>query len=914
MRQSFIDRVVEELNQAEKSLSDIVFVLPSRRAGTFLKNSIAKQAEKTILAPQIYSIEQFVERVSSLQTATPIEQLFTLYQAYQELEGEDQESFLDFSSWARTLLGDFDEIDRYLIDHTKVFSYLSAITEVNHWYVRSDKTPLIKRYISFWNKLEPLYKNFRKLLNEKGKAHQGLVYRTALEQLDEYLAASEEISFVFLGFNALNEAESNIIQKMLNNRRAEIFWDLDRCFLEESYHDAGYFIRRYLKQWKYYQGREMRGLSEEFYSNKDIRIIGIPKNVSQAKYIGHLLEELSKEDSRLSNTALVLGDESLLNPILNSLPATLDQANITMGYPLKNASISSLFNLFFELYLESGTKGWHYKKAMNLLSLPFIQLLLDEKEKEAYTELQAKVYRKNIIRLTPEFLENYFPKAHKILFNQANYIPKDFLENCLLLIQQLRGELEIVETNSLELEELYVIYTVFNQLKEMSGTFSFIDDLPTLRSIFWELMDKETLDFQGEPLVGLQIMGMLESRVLDFDTVIISSLNEGILPAGKQGHSFIPYDVKKELGLPTYKEKDAIYTYHFYRLLQRANNIYLVYNTEPDVLLGGEPSRLIYQLLNNRQLEPYIQQQIATMEISTNTVTPRLIKKDKDLYEAIKEVASHGFSPTSLTQYIRDPIDFYKKSVLKIEDSPTVDETIAATTFGTIIHNALEELLSPLIGKPLNPNLLKTVRPKIREAVKKYFRNFYPESSLDRGKNSIAFQMIIRSIENYIALEMDHCQQYDIKILALEKDLAVDINIPELSFPIRLKGKIDRVDEVNGELRIMDYKTGRVVLSEMNLTNWEELSRDVNLNKAFQVLCYAYMYCKQYNTSNLEAGVISFKNLSAGFLSFATKESRRSRDRDSVISPETLTNFELQLQRLIKEICNPELDLVEKLE
>ncbi len=914
MQQCFIDKVVNELWQEQGQFEDIIFVLPSRRAGTFLKNAIARTTNQTIFAPEIYSIEHFIEKLAGLAYASLPEQLFALYHAYLEVAKGEKESFYDFSKWARTLLGDFDEIDRYLIPHSKIFSYLSSIKEVNHWYLQKERTALMENYIEFWNSLEPMYYSFTDQLKSSGKGHQGLVYRTAHENLQSYLGSASAKKHIFLGFNALNEAESLIIQTLLEESNAEIFWDLDPYFIDETYHDAGYFIRQHLKQWAYYQNHSARGLDQNYLSPKEIDIVGVPRNVSQVKYMGSVLDQLSQSSSeRLQNTALILGDESLLNPLLNALPAGLERANITMGYPLKNTPLANLYGQYFDLYLQSDERGWYYKKILSFLSSPYIQMLVSDEDGSSFRRLQTEVQQRNMNYLRSDFLSEYLGSVTSKLFNKNNYQVSQFLNTCLLLVETLRSKFE-KEDRSLELHYLYCFYTLFNQLKEMTQAFPFVADIRSLQALFNELLAQETIDFQGEPMEGLQIMGMLESRVLDFETVIISSVNEGVLPAGKQHNSFIPYDVKKEIGLPTYKEKDAIYTYHFYRLLQRAKKVILIYNTEPDVLVGGEPSRFIHQLKADPYIRACVNHKMAAMDIRLQQSEITEVNKDEVLYGALKALAKSGFSPTSLTEYIKDPIRFYKRYILGIEESPAVDEAIAPNVFGTIIHNALEELLKPFVGEYLNPAKLKSVKPKTKGVVKKYFTRFYDASSIEKGRNLIAYQVLIRNLENFIEEEIRQLEHKKIRLLALEKELDLSLVIPGIDFPVRLKGKLDRIDEVDGEIRILDYKTGRVNLSEMNVVHWEDIIKDPGLNKVFQVLCYAYLYQDQNKVANLQAGIISFKNLRQGFLPFATKVQKTSRTRTTGINAEIMALYQEQLFNLIREICDPDMVLVQSAE
>jgi hypothetical protein len=497
-----------------------------------------------------------------------------------------------------------------------------------------------------------------------------------------------------------------------------------------------------------------------------------------------------------------------------------------------------------------------------------------------------------------------------LLFFNRTPSPREFVERCLEIISILKGKL-VASKNALALEELYRFFTVFNQVLELIGKHDFIIDLKSLQTLFKELLSLETLDFKGDPLEGLQIMGMLESRNLDFETVIITSVNEGIIPSGKSNNSFIPFDLKRNFGLPTFKEKDAVYTYHFYRLLQRAKNIYLVYNTEPDVLEGGERSRLITQLLTDGNIKENITESIAIPEINTSSKKEQIIAKDDSLMLLIRNKAENGFSPSSLSNYIRNPIDFYKQNLLGINDLLEVEETVAANTFGTIIHDTLEDLYAPLVGHILNEESLKNAKTKINGLVKRHFAKSYTENVL-YGKNLIAFNVIIRYVGNFIDLEILESKKHQIKIIGLEEKLQMQLDIPELDFPITLKGKLDRIDEKDGVLRIIDYKSGKVLTNQVEIVDWSEITEDANYGKAFQLLCYALMFNQKNSTIEIEAGIISFKNLNAGMLSFAMKEQRNSRTKNKIITQETLSQFTMELKKLILEICNPNFPFVEK--
>lgn len=913
--QSFLEEVVSEVCRKQDTLEDTIFVLPSKRAGTFLRNSIAKTAKRTLFSPEIYSIEAFVEMVSGLNTASHTQQLFELYKVYLDIAAAEKDDFYTFSKWASTLLQDFNEIDRYLVDSKELFSNLADIQEISHWSPDFEKTKMMEDYLEFWNTLQPLYNHFNKSLLEQGLGHQGLIYRNAFENLKNYKVVSSNKNHIFIGFNALNKAEAHIIQGLLSNDNNEVYWDIDKYFLEDPIHDAGFFLRKHLKDWPKFNDNAPKGISNYYLNKKNIEVVGLPKNVSQAKFVGDLLQKTQVRNSdSLKSAAVVLGDETLLNPVLNSIPENISAVNITMGYPLGKTSLADLFMQFLSLYINKEPQGWYHRTILEFLSHPLVQLLLDDLGVNNAQNISKKIISENWSFIQNEYFLKICPDQEKklnLLFSEQTPSPLSFLAKCLKVIEDLRLKLR-ESKNHLELEYLYRFHRLFNQINDLVQRHSFITDLRSLQSLYQQLLAHETLDFQGEPLEGLQVMGMLESRNLDFETVIITSVNEGILPSGKSNNSFIPMDLKRSFGLPTYKEKDAVYTYHFYRLLQRAKNIYLLYNTEPDVIEGGEKSRLIMQLLTDKNRINDITETIAAPAIIPSKKELESISKDSDLMELIKNHASSGFSPTSLSNYIRNPLDFYKRNLLKIDDLLEVEENVAANTLGTIVHDTLEKIYTPLIGKFLEENQLKALKSKVRSLVKKEFESSYTGGDFSRGKNLIAFNVITKYIENFIDLEIEEVKGHQIKILGLEEKLSIKLNIPELDFPVELKGKLDRIDEKDGELRIIDFKTGRMEKSQVEIVDWEDITTEYERTKAFQLLCYSMMYMGKRNINTLQAGIISIKKLNEGLFNFATKESKNSRNKNISITKDTIDQFSQQLKRLILEICDPNIPFTEK--
>ncbi|WP_235906040.1 PD-(D/E)XK nuclease family protein [Patiriisocius marinistellae] len=879
--------------------------MPSKRSGGFLLNYIKKHSKKTVFAPRIISIETFIEYLSGINIIDTTTLLFKSYQVYLTLDTiKEKESFDSYSNWASTLLGDFNEIDRYLIEQKPFFNYLSDIQDINHWYLKEDKTPLIEKYLAFWSSLDDFYTKLTTQLLKEKTAYQGLVYRKASENCEEYLNTNLEKKHVFLGFNALNSAEQNIVQTLIKNSKNEIIWDTDNYFFEDYGHSASLFLRSYKKKWDYYQNKTFSFINDYYTKEKKIDIISTQKNIGQVKYIGKLLSTFSLQE--LEKTAIILADEQLLLPLLHSLPANVQDVNITMGVPVKNLP----FAIFFELLLQikiTETSVYYYKDVASLLNHPFLHKIIP-----TATKYISEVKMSNATHISVEDILKGIGESTSVSIVNAIFKPwkttQEAITNCLLLIDNIK-EFKHTKLDSLALFELHAI---FSKIEVLNNEYPYLKTIKTIQQFYNELITTTTIDYQGDAYNGLQIMGVLESRVLDFENIIITSVNEGILPSGKSNASFITYDLKSHYGLPKYTEKDAIYTYHFTHMLQRAKNITLLYNTHSEGMNAGEKSRFITQLEIDNLPNHTINHYNVAPKITIGKKQLKSVNKTPDVINRLKEIAAKGFSPSALTNYIRNPIDFYFQSILKIREIDEVEETVAANTLGTIIHDTLEILYTPLKGSLLTSEILKTLKKEIHPEVTKQFKKTFEGGDFTKGKNLLIFEVAKKYVSNFIDFEIKDIQAgNEIMIIQLEEKLKAPIIVPELDFPIYIGGKVDRVDSYNGTLRIIDYKTGKVNQGDIEIINWEDLTDDYSYSKAFQVLAYALMYNHKKTITNTEAGIISFKNLGAGFLKFGTKEKSRG-PKNQVITQEILTLFEEQLVSLITEICNPNNPFIEK--
>lgn len=905
MHKTFLEEVLDDLERRQIAFDACRFVLPGKRSGTFLKQHIARRLERPIFAPEIFSIQEFMEQRSGMQQATSLESLLLLHKAYRASGLGDQTDFSGFVQWGQTLLQDFMAIDGNLLPPGEILNYLSAIKELDHWSLSGDKTPIMDNYLRLWSKLEEIYLAFDAAQRAAGRAHPGLIQRLAVERLQAGELPPWDNTTVFVGFNALGKAESETIQHMLASGGSLIYWDIDPAILEDPIHEAGFFIRKYLREWPYYQkgGEFLQGKTGS--AHRSIDIIGVPKNMAQTKYTGNLLRELG-EDPQIDfrDTALVLADEGLLQPMLKAIPDSLGEVNITMGLPLVKTMLFSFFHIHLELCLNRSRRGWFHKPLLEFLSNPYTQTLSARGKTPFAQQLAREIKGGNYLYLEPEMLLKYGQAPGTALFPDQGIGPALWIKNCLSLI----GELKIIhqsQGNSLELEYLYRFHTLFNQLGQHLGSMDLGSDLKSIKILFRQLASTETLDFIGEPLSGLQIMGMLESRNLDFTRVIITSVNEGILPGGKSNNSFIPFDVKRQYGLPTHKERDAIYTYHFYRLIQRAESVHIIYNTEADVLEGGEKSRLIAQLLTDPGPKRVVRHSLAAPKLKIRPAEVREIEKGDALLQALKDMAERGFSPSSLTNYLRNPIDFHKQNLLGIDQVEEVEETMAANIFGTIIHACLEALYKPLLGRVLRPEALSELLPTLPELVRTHFRDALPGVDSSRGRFLLVHHVILRYLENFLRMEAEASRSHQIEILELEKKYRIPLQLPGLDFPIFLKGTLDRVDRFDGQLRVIDYKTGKVESKEVRVLDWAELIQNADRAKAFQLLCYAYLHHREQGALPIRAGLITFKNLGQGPLFF--KE-----DKNDLIDRNVLDRFEAQLHNLIRELFDPAFPLREK--
>ncbi|MCW3102686.1 MAG: nuclease family protein [Bacteroidetes bacterium] len=942
--QSFLEKTVIHLHEKYgDDISELCIVLPNRRAGLFLKTHFSNHLKKTFWSPEILATEDFVALLSELQPADPTTLLFDLYETVKKCTPGNTESFDEFSKWGQILLSDFNEIDRYLVDAKQLFGNLKNIKELETWSLNSEEglTDFQKQYLVFWQQLGGYYTDFAERMLAKKEAYQGLAYRIVAADPVERAAKHPWKKIIFAGFNALNLAEEIIIEKLVDADKAEIIWDTDSYYVNNPNQEAGRFIRKYNEYGRFKKIKERNTIFEEILlsnEKKQITIIGAAKNVAQAKIAGSLVTSIEKEQGHLQNTALVLADENLLFPVLHSLPASLQDINVTMGYPLKNTPVAGYFELVFNLH-ENAQKiaggklnyRFYHTDLVKLLSHPYTAIALaSEEHRLSVKPIVQTIQGRNIVFAAQSTLTKLFDE-HPLEYALLQPVFKhwtsaadaiacvqhviEILKNGIIAQQGSSAE----NKSSLELEYLFAFTKIVKRIQVLMQDYpGSVTDVKTLRSILNQIVRAGTLPFYGEPLMGLQVMGMLETRTLDFENVILLSCNEDILPSGKAVNSFIPFELKRHFGLPTYSDKDAIFAYHFYRLLQRATTIYLLYNTESDALGSGERSRFLTQLayeLPKVNPNVTITEQLLSIPVKPeNKGDGIIIYKTAEILEKIKarSVSEHGFSPSLLNKYRSCSVQFYFHGIAGLREADEVEETIGADVLGNVIHSVLEQLYQPFVEKKIGADDIKKMKPLVEALTMKAFDEYYSRSEISYGKNLLTLKVALKFIANFLDAEIAAVAAAEKKgqpviVKALEQSLETELIIAGAA--IKIKGKADRIDSVGSITRIVDYKTGLAANNELKFDDWDLIRTDGTLSKSFQLLMYAYLYQKMNPAikDNLQSGIITFRELSAGLKTVKA-------NGNEFLDESVLKEFEAQLEILLTEIVDPEIPFTQTTE
>lgn len=937
MMQKFLKRTAEYLyHQYGDGISSVCIILPNRRAGLYLKKYFAELIHKTIWAPSVFSIEDFMIRLSHLKLCDPIETLSELYEVHKIMEGEKAQEFDDFIHWGQQLISDFNEIDSYLVNASELFAFLNEAKALTLWNLES--TPLTdyeKQYLHFFNSLNQYHELLSSRLLKNGLAYPGLLFRKTSEMIPAVTDELDWKKIVFTGFNAMTKAEEKLIDALVLSGKGELLWDADSYYMEDEKQEAGYFLRNLKKKW---ENSAFNWIGNDFKeSSKTIRITGVPLHIGQAKYCGELLGEISSDTTKTEETAVVMMDEQLLIPLLNSLPENLNELNISMGLPLRKTPLFDLLDTIFRMHLNmerfsqtarTNSGKFYFRDVLKILQHPYIagmekalisgspfsvedlvysiksgkKVFLGKKE---LSHSPAGLFSQNLSFVDPLFEPwNNVPEALKHI--------KTFIGSLHdgLIRQQNDAE---VRSGKLELEFLFAFSKIVFRLSSLCRKYSSITNLRTLYNLFVQIAGSTSLSFYGEPLKGVQVMGMLETRTLDFDRVILLSANEDLLPSGKTSQSFIPFDIRRHFHLPTYKHKYSIFAYHFYRLLQRASTVHLLYNTEADELGGGEKSRFVKQIL--QELRAYnpsiaIEEEILVTMPTVGRLRPSIqVIKTGDVLDRLMDKAVSGISPTSLNNYIQCPLKFYFRDLMGLAEPDEMKDTIDGQILGSAVHKALEVLFAPQKNKKLERAMLEEMVRKHEDAVDHAFEKKFQGFDLTYGKNHLLLRVGKILVRRYLNYEMKNLENLssrgaDMTVENLEQFVERKIGIQSVNGPIqiRLKGLIDRINKVGEEWQIIDYKSGAVSSKELVLKDWQLLQSDMQFAKILQLMTYAYMFNRNIGKEGkIMTGIISLRKINEGFMQVILPGHDQEKGKGNITSGDILA-FEKVLTDILTSV------------
>ncbi|GGD48977.1 hypothetical protein GCM10011514_11370 [Emticicia aquatilis] len=940
-------------------LKNICVVLPSRRAVYYFKQSLAKLSNVPFIAPEILAIDDFVMQMSGVNQIDAVSLLFELYEIFKKYDPEVK--FERFISWAPTLLRDFDTIDLYLVDNPKsIFEYMSEAKVLERWnpaQLKSGKpefeiTPILDKYFKLFENIYNVYTDLQKSLTDKGLAYRGMAYRILAESVKQLLIEKNENSIIFekyyfVGFNALSASEEKIIETLVKTNRAETLWDADTYFMSPEYnHKAGMLLRSYKNSGRF--GKWNWQTDELLKGEKQMRIIGVENATLQAKIAGHIYAEAVVENPEVP-TVIVLADENLLHPVIYSLNERIADFNITMGLSLRGSMLFTLIDAIFELQqniAEFKTKDggtvkmpkFSHRHIFKVLNHPFIrryeqikyapEIKAKSQERTVFRKTLSEILRTNKVYLSQDEMldlgEN--EPIFKILFSRWSDNPQKALFAFYDLIDELRNVYRD-SNDAIETEYLYLFLTILHRLEKILFQNRELS-LKSFKHFLYELIKQEKIPFSGEPISNLQIMGMLETRCLDFERVIILSVNEGTIPSAKHINSLIPFDACIEYHLPVHSDQDAVMAYHFFRLLQRAKEVDILYVIPNGEGLGGggsEKSRFILQIENelvkaNKNIKLSYPKINFGKDTEIEVINKIDIFKNEEILQSIsKLIAEKGIYPTSLSNYLKCSLQFYFDKIANISKREEVDENFGADVFGTWIHNTLEKIdkdFGPKISEENIETIIGELEKRLDDAYQEKFGGFVVESGMNYLLKQVAEQLLNDFFEN-----QKISQRFPLEVVQAEQLIEVIFEkiIHGKLQKIKIAGRIDRIEREGKVLKVIDYKTGKVVAKELeppkDLT-LEETLVESDKEKLRQLWLYQYLVTKSMLDGKLVLAGEKFENyvVTAKIYSFRNLKEKLEVNLSFETDP-TIFGFieksEEILTQIITELLNPAINFTQ---
>ncbi len=903
------------LDKHGQDTGKVTVVFPNRRAGLFFRKYLAEMAGRPLWSPEVLTIEDFVKGFSPLKAAEKLELIYELYTVFGKLNKSD-EPFERFYYWGNIMLADFDEADKFMIDTEQLFRNLAHLKNIDNdlsfledeqrkviaefWKSFGDKlSSHQKGFLRIWDNMFATYSLFRENLRSKGLAYDGMIYREVAETLENNRISMER-PVIFVGFNALSKSEERIITHFLQSGKAEIFWDADDFYLNDKMREAGRFLREMRNGHRALGRTFMPSYGNAFAkTDKTIKVYEVTSDTGQAQAAGNLLE--SFDDPPDVNTAVILPDNNLLFPLLHALPQNADKLNVTMGYPLSSSTVYNLLDALISLQVMSeGKKAYHFRPVLTVLLDPLLASIDGSVRKKA-----DAIIEKNMVWVPHWF----FDGSHEILAIIFSDFPDD-------LPQYLREVLLWLSTNTedkMEREFFYHFYTVLNKLAQFIAGHRLKLSREGFQKLFRQMVRNERLPFEGEPLLGLQVMGILESRNLDFDNVIIMSASEGVLPPATGNVSFIPYSIRKAYGLPETDHHDAMHAYVFYRLMQRAKRVFLIYNTSEE---NTEVSRFVRQIAQ----ETDIIVEYATVSSAVTIEDPRQITVEKSakvmdrLFDfTSKKDLSSRFSPSALNSYLDCPLKFYFRYVQELYEKEEMAEEVDAMVFGNIMHQVMEALYRPFDRddrRMVTAEDVKALKKEADEKIAAEFAHQFGEEGEDfhfEGQNLLAREIIRKMVLKVLDYDLSRAPFELLGVEAGEKKgIVMDIALESYGLSVGLKGIIDRIERKDGVVRIVDYKTGRDDKSFDEIAKLFDKNEKNRKKAVFQTFLYSLLYLNSSQVvkeASVQASLFNIRDLFADdFTPLIQQKAPRGKGREVEDVRPFLSEFGDRLTALLEEI------------
>ncbi len=897
----FLENIASSLyKEFGNTLNRHCIVFPNQRAGLYFLKYLAAKIEKPVWVPSILTINELFRLNSSLQLASTEILLFELYKVYRKLK-ETPESFDNFYFWGDMLLDDFDDVDKYLVDASLLFRNVNDIKEIDQKFggLTDAQTEIIKRFwlnfspgistkekmgfISIWSVLTDLYAAFRKSLRDQNIAYEGMIFRELAENSVNGNFSLPDWEMVhFIGFNALNECEKAMMTSLKKAGKARFYWDYDSLYIKEGrMNSAGLFMRNNLKIF----GNDMpAGWSYDTMLAATApvvrrRVIETSSDVAQVKLISQLIEELPDLSSgNAHHTAIVLADENLLMPVLTSLPEKIGDINITMGYPLKQTLVYTLIKQLMDLQRRAicndGVVRFGFRDVLGIMKHTLISDLISESDHEVLNE----IVRTNLIWVPAEKF-NRSESLSRIFFKPLTpVLLSDYFKDILSLIalndEQLKNSpIDNPVQRNIRNEFIYRIVLSINRLETIVDSPDVGFSTDTYIRILDRMLSFQTVPFSGEPLSGIQIMGILETRALDFKNLIILSVNEGVLPAVSSGSSFIPFSLREAFGLPSINYQESIYAYHFYRLLQRAENVTFTYNSNSEGLRSGEMSRFLIQMNYEKDLKPDFLD--LNFEIKTHTSLGNSLERSEEHISMLRaqylnKAKSRVLSPSAINTWLHCRMKFYYRYINCLKEPEIVSADIDAAMLGNILHDIMRKLYQVFKGQILTHDVLamtiknqQHLREVINEAVTAKFKD-------GRADSLSGNELIVREVLFAYLVRILHADEAlgEFRILRLEEPFRFGISAESNGHLIDIEtgGMIDRVDIVNGITRIVDYKTGNVAETVNSISDLFADDRKKDYDGWLQTLLYCEAYLENNHGSIVRPSIYKIKRLTGSIL------------------------------------------------